>query len=148
VRDYQTAAQKLGISLRVVEVRGRADLAGAFQTAVRDRAQAVLSTQGPFFGLHGAQIAELALKDRLPSFSGEIPLGPEAGILLSYGPSPSDDCQRAASYVDRILKGAKPAELPVEQPTKIESVINLKTAKALDLTIPPSLLIRATRIIE
>jgi putative ABC transport system substrate-binding protein len=148
VRDYQTAAQKLGIALRIFEVRRLEDFAGAFQAAVRDRAQAVLSTQGPFFGLHGTQIAELALKHRLPSLSGEVPLGPEAGILLSYGPSPSHDCQRAASYVDRILKGAKPAELPVEQPTKIESIINLKTARALDLTIPPSLLIRATRIIE
>jgi putative ABC transport system substrate-binding protein len=148
VQDYEAAAKKLGINLRVVEVRGPEDLAAAFQTAVRDRAQAVMSTQGPFFALHGARIAELALKHRLPSLSGEIPLGPEAGILLSYGPSPSDDCHRAASYVHRILKGAKPAELPVEQPTKIESIINLKTARALDLTIPPSLLIRATRIIE
>jgi putative tryptophan/tyrosine transport system substrate-binding protein len=148
VRDYETAAQQLGINLRVVEVRGSEDLAGAFQKAVRDRAQAVMSTQGPFFAVHAARIAELALKHRLPSLSGEVPLGPEAGILLSYGPSVSDDCQRAASYVDRILKGAKPAELPVEQPKKIESIINLKTARALDLTIPPSLLIRATRIIE
>jgi putative ABC transport system substrate-binding protein len=78
VRDYLTAAQKLGISLRVIEVRAREDLTGAFQTAVRDGAQAIMSTQGPFFGLHGAQIAELALKHRLPSFSGEVPLGPEA----------------------------------------------------------------------
>jgi putative tryptophan/tyrosine transport system substrate-binding protein len=145
VRDYEAAAQKLGINLRVFEVRSPKDLAGAFQTAVRDRAQAVMSTQGPFFALQATQIAELALKHRLPSFSGEIPLGPEAGILLAYGPSVGNGCQRAAAYVDRILKGAKAADLPVEQPTKIELVINMKTAKALGLTIPHSILVRAAR---
>jgi putative ABC transport system substrate-binding protein len=148
VRDYEAAAQKLGINLRVFEVRGPEDLAGAFQTAVRDRAQAVMSTQGPFFALQATRIAELALKHRLPSFSGEIPLGPEAGILLAYGPSVSNGCQRAAAYVDRILKGAKPADLPVEQPTKFELVINMKIAKALGLTIPQSVLVRADQVIQ
>jgi putative ABC transport system substrate-binding protein len=148
VRDYEAAAQKLKINLRVHEVRSPEGLAGAFQTAVRERAQALMSTQGPFFAVHATRIAELALKHRLSSFSGEIPLGPEGGVLLAYGPSVSNDCQRAAVYVDRILKGAKPADLPVEQPSKFELVINLKTAKALGLTIPPSLLQRADRVIE
>jgi putative ABC transport system substrate-binding protein len=147
VRDFETAAQQFGIKLRVVEVRRPEHLAGAFQTAVRDRAQAVITMQGPFFALHRAKIAELALKHRLPSLSGEGG-APEAGTLLFYGPSIQDACHHAAGYVDRILKGAKPADLPVEQPTKIELVVNLKTARALSLTIPRLLFARADRIVE
>jgi putative tryptophan/tyrosine transport system substrate-binding protein len=148
VRDYEAAAQKLGINMSVVEVRSPEDLDRAFQTAVRDKAQAVMSTQGPFFSVHATRIARLALTHRLSTFSGEIPRGPEGGILLAYGPSVSDDCQRAAAYVNRILKGAKPADLPVEQPTNIKLVINMKTAKALRVTIPQSILVRADHVIE
>jgi len=106
-----------------------------------------MSTQAPFFNLNSVLIAQLALKRRLPSLSGE-PTAPEAGALLFYGPDVFEGCQRAARYVDRILKGTKPADLPVEQPTKIQFVIDLKTAKALGLTIPPSLLAGADEVIE
>jgi putative ABC transport system substrate-binding protein len=147
LRDFETAAQQLGIKLQVVEVRRSEDLPGAFHAAVRGRAQAVMTTQGPFFSLHRARIGELALLHRLPSISGEEG-APTAGTLLFYGPRIQQGCERAGYYVDRILKGAMPAELPVEQPMKIEFAINLKTAKALGLTIPPSLLVRADRVIE
>jgi putative tryptophan/tyrosine transport system substrate-binding protein len=140
VKDFEAAAQQLGIQLQVIEVRRAEDLPPAFDTAGRGRAQAVLSTQGPFFWLNRVQIAQLALKHGLPTLSGE-PDTPEAGVLLFYGPYVLEGCQRAAKYVDRILKGAKPADLPVEQPTKIDLVINLKTAKALGARVPQSLLV-------
>jgi putative ABC transport system substrate-binding protein len=147
VRDIETAGKQLGLRLRVLEVQRAEDLPGAFQAAVGEGAQAVMTTQGPFFALNGVQIAELALKHRLPSFTSE-PGAAEAGTLVFYGPHIWEGCQRAASYVDRILKGAKPGDLPVEQPTKIELVVNLKTAKALGLNIPQSLLARADQVIE
>jgi len=147
VTEIEAGAQQLGIRLQVIEVRRPEDLPGAFQAAVRGGARAVMTTQGPFFNANRAQLAELAFKHRLPSLSGE-PAASEAGTLLFYGPDIYEGCQRAATYVDRILKGGKPADLPVEQPTKYELVINLRTAKALGLTIPPSLLFRANRIIE
>jgi putative ABC transport system substrate-binding protein len=147
IRDMEAAARQLGIQLQVIEVRRAEDLAGAFAAVVIGRGQAVMSTQAPLFFQQGAEIAQLALKHRLPSLSGE-PNAAEAGALLFYGPSIFEGCQHAAKYVDRILKGAKPADLPVEQPTKFELIINLKTAKALGLTIPPSLLQRADQVIE
>jgi putative ABC transport system substrate-binding protein len=106
-----------------------------------------MRTQAPFFLQNNAKIAALALKHRLPSLSGE-PNAAEAGALVFYGPSIIEGCQRAAQYVDRILKGAKPSDLPVQQPTKFELVVNLRTAKALDVTVPQSLLARADRLIE
>jgi len=149
VRDLEKGARKLGLKLRVIELKGEGaeDLPAAFQTASRGGAQAVLTTQGPFFYQHRRLIAELALKHKLPSLSGE-PLAGEAGTLVTHGASIDDSCHRAATFVDRILKGAKPADLPLEQPTKFELVINLKTAKALGLTIPPALLQRADQVIE
>ena len=147
VRDMEAAARQLGTELQAIEVRGVEDLSAAFDAAVKGRAQAVMSTQGPFFWRHRSQIAQLALKHRLPSLSGE-PTAAEAGALLFYGPDVMEGCQRAAKYVDRILKGAKPADLPVEQPTKIDLIINVKTAKALGLRVPQSLLVRADRVIE
>jgi ABC-type uncharacterized transport system substrate-binding protein len=147
VRDIETAGRQLGLRLHVIEIRRAEDLPGAFQAAIRGGTQAVMTTQGPFFALNRVQIADLALKHRLPSFTGE-PGAAEAGTLMFYGPHIWDGCQRAASYVDRILKGAKPGDLPVEQPTRIELVINGKTAKALGLTIPQSVLVRADHIIE
>ncbi len=146
VRDMAAAANQLGAQLQVIEVRRVEDLPAAFDAAGRS-AQAVMSTQGPFFYSNRVQIAKLALKHRLPSLSGE-PAAAEAGALLFYGPNVFEGCQRAAKYVDRILKGAKPADLPVEQPTKIELEINLKTAKALGLTMPQSLLGRADKVIQ
>jgi putative ABC transport system substrate-binding protein len=147
VRDMETAARQLGVALQVIEVRRVEDITTAFDVAVKGRAQAVMSTQGPFFNLNSAVIAQLALKHRLPSLSGE-PTAPGAGILLFYGPNVLEGCHRAANYVDRILKGAKPADLPVEQPTKLKFVINLKTAKALGLTIPPAVLARADEVFQ
>ena len=101
----------------------------------------------PFFGVHAVLVAELALKYRLPTIGSSLAVV-EAGGLMRYSPYGPDLWRRAATYVDKILKGAKPADLPVEQPIKFDLVINLKTAKALGLTIPPSLLLRADRIIE
>jgi putative ABC transport system substrate-binding protein len=147
VRDMAAAARQLGVQLQVLEVRRDEDLSVAFAAAGAGRAEAVMTTQAPFFLQNNTKIAQLALKHRLPSLSGE-PNAPEAGTLLFYGPSIIEGCQRAARYVDRILKGAKPADLPVEQPTKFELVINLKTAKALDLIVPQSLLLRADRLIQ
>ena len=147
VRDMDAAARRLGTELRAIEVRGVEDLSAAFDEAVKGRAQVVMSTQGPFFWHHRSEIAQLALKHRLPSLSGE-PTAAEAGALLFYGPDVMEGCQRAAKHVDRILKGAKPADLPVEQPTKINLIINLKTAKALGLRVPQLLLLQADRVIE
>jgi putative ABC transport system substrate-binding protein len=147
VRDMKTAAQKLGVQLQVIEVRSVEGLSAAFDAAREGGAQGVMTTQAPFFLQNNATIAQLALEHRLPSISGE-PNAAEAGALLFYGPSIIEGCQRAAYYVDRILKGTKPADLPVEQPMKFRLVINLKTAKALGLTIPPTLLVLADEVIQ
>jgi putative ABC transport system substrate-binding protein len=147
VRDMEAAARQLGVQLQVIEVRGVEDLSPAFDAAVSGRAEGVMSTQGPFFVHNNVRIAQLALKHRLPSLSGE-PNAAEDGALLFYGPNVFEGCTRAAKYIDRILKGAKPADLPVEQPTKIDFVINLKTAKTLGLRIPQPLLLRADKVIQ
>ena len=147
VRDLTRAAAGLGLKTDVFEVREPGDFPTAFQGAVRRNAQAVMTAQGPFFLRHVRATAELALKHKLPSFSGE-PTAASAGMLMSCGASIPASCQRAAFFVDRILKGARPADLPVETITAFHLEINLKTAKALGLTIPPSLLARADRVIE
>ena len=149
VRDFERAARQLGLKLNVIALKGSGgeDLPAAFQTAVRGVAQAVMTTQSPFFYQQRHLIADLALKHKLPSLSGE-PLGAEAGMLVTHGASIFDSCHRSATFVDRIIKGAKPADLPVEQPTKFELVVNLKTARALGLVLPKALLVRADRIIE
>ena len=147
VKDMDTAARGLGAKLQPIEVRSADDLSAAFDTAVNGRAQALMTTQGPLFWRRRAEFAQLALKHRLPTLSGE-PTAAEAGALLFYGPDVLDGCQRAAKYVDRILKGTKPADLPVEQPTKIDLVINVKTATALGLRVPQSLVLRADRVIQ
>ena len=147
VRDMSAAARQLGTELQPIEVRGENDVASAFEAAVKGRAQAILSTQSPLFWRLRGQIAQLALKHRLPSLSGE-PTAAEAGTLLFFGPDVMDGCQRSAKYVDRILKGAKPADLPVEQPTKINLVVNVKTARAVGVRVPQSLLLRADRVVE
>jgi ABC transporter substrate binding protein len=143
----ESAARRLGVRLQVIEVRRVEDLAPAFDAADVGRAQGVMSTQAPLFVHNNGPIARLALKHRLPSLSGE-PGAAKAGALLFYGPNVFEGCARAARYVDRILKGAKPADLPVEQPTKIELVVNSTTAKALGLTVPQSILARAGRIVQ
>ena len=147
VRDLETAARRLGMKLQIIEVQGAEDLPAAFLRALRGRAQAIMTTQGPFFFQYRREIADLALKHKLPSFSGE-PTAAGGGMLMAHGPSIPASCHRAAYFVDRILKGARAADLPVEQSTKFDLEINLKTAKALGLTIPQSVLLRADQVIE
>jgi putative ABC transport system substrate-binding protein len=147
VREAAGAARTLGVQLRVLGARSPNDLDAAFTAITRERADALLVLADPFFRTHRARIADFAAKSRLPSVSGERE-HTEVGCLMSYGPSRLDIFRRAATYVDKILKGAKPADLPVEQPTKFELIINLKTAKALGLTIPQSILTRADEVIQ
>jgi len=141
------AAKRRGIVLQQVDIGRDDEVPGAFTRITDQRAGAVIVFSGPFLYFLRQQISELALKNGLPTISGYRE-GPGAGLLMSYGPSLSDLWRRAAGYVDRILMGAKPADLPVEQPTKFELVINLKTAKALGLSIPQSLLLRADQVID
>jgi ABC-type uncharacterized transport system substrate-binding protein len=145
LKGAQVAARTLGVQLMPVSVQEPNDFDSAF-TTVRGT-DGVLMLESPFFTTHRARLAELALRSRLPAVYGQKEYV-EAGGLISYGTDFQDLWRRAATYVDKILKGAKPGDLPVEQPTKFELVINLKTAKALGLTIPPSLLQRADQVIE
>ncbi len=147
VADAKDAAKSLGVQLKIVEAATPAEIEGAFSTMHVDRAGALLVVGGAGFYLNRTLIVGLALRNRLPSVFQNREFV-EAGGLLSYAPSTVANYRRAATYVDKILKGAKPADLPVEQPTKFELVINLKTAKALGLTIPQPLLLRADEVIQ
>jgi putative ABC transport system substrate-binding protein len=142
--QVQSEAQKRGLKVIRVEARTSQEIDSAFSTMVREKAGALLVLLNPLFQ---QQRSLMALKHRLPVSAGD-PIYVEAGCLMSYGPSLADGFRRAAIYVDKIFKGAKPADLPVEQPTKFELVINRNTAKALGLTIPQSLLISADKVIE
>ena len=145
--SMETPARILGITLFRFDVQGPADLQGAFNGMTRARSDALMTIADPrLFGMR-SQIAQLAVTHRLPSVTEIVELT-EAGCLISYGASLSDQWRCAATYVDKILKGAKPGDLPVEQPTKFELVINAKTAKALGIKIPQSVLLRADRVIE
>jgi len=147
-KDYEAAARALKIRLQSLDVRGvNPDLDGAFREAVKERVNGVITiTNNPLFR-NSKRITDLALKNRLPSmYEGSTWV--EAGGLMSYSANELEIFRRAATYVDKILKGTKPADLPVEQPTKFEFVINLKTAKALNLTIPQSVLFRADKVIK
>jgi putative ABC transport system substrate-binding protein len=146
-RGSEVAARSRGMAVQPVEVREAGQLPGAFARMVQKRAQAIHLIGSPFFYTVRGQIVELAMRHRLPT-AYPWREGPDAGGLLSYGPNILASWHRAAVYVDKILNGAKPADLPVEQPSTFELVINLKTAKALGLTIPPSLLQRADQVIE
>jgi putative ABC transport system substrate-binding protein len=146
-KDYEAAARALKIQLQSLEVRGANDFEGAFRAAAKGRANALIVIRNPLHSRHQKQLADLAIKNRLPSMH-ETSDYVEAGGLVSYAASEGERFKRAAVYVDRILKGAKPADLPVEQPTKFELVINLKTAKQIGLTIPPEVLARASRLIK
>jgi putative ABC transport system substrate-binding protein len=147
LREAEGAAQALGVRLQTLEARSPQEIDGAFAAMTRERAGSLLIIPDTLFWSQRRQIVELAVKRRLPSMRiGEAYA--EAGGLMSYGPSYLDLERRAATFVDRILKGANPADLPVAQPTKFELVINLKTAKAIGLTIPQPLLQRADRIID
>lgn len=147
MKAVESAAQTLGVRILAFDGRTADDIEKSFSGMARGNAQAVLVLGDTFFVQQTRQIAALALKHALPSLflSREFP---EAGGLISYGPDIKDNFRRAAAYVDRILKGAKPGELPIEQPIKFDFVINLKTARALALTVPPVLLLRADRAIE
>ena len=130
-----------------MEANESSDIDKVFQTAARKRVGALFVEAGAFFSAHQKQIIELASKHRLPATYGNTRYV-EAGGLMAYGRDRSEQFRRAADYVDKILKGTKPADIPVEQPTKFELVINLKTAKAINLTIPQSVLYRANRVIR
>jgi putative tryptophan/tyrosine transport system substrate-binding protein len=147
-KEYQAAASALKIQLQSLEVQGpEPDLESAFQSAAKGRASALITIGNTLLNRRRKQIANLAIKHRLPSMY-ESSLWIEPGGLISYSSSDAESYRRAAWMVDKILKGTKPADIPVEQPTKFELVINLKTAKALNLTIPQSVLFRADRVMK
>jgi len=147
LKSAEATAQALGVRLQLHEARGPADLNRAFSEMTRAHADAlIVLTSSVFFG-ERRRLVDLAAKNRLPTVYPWRE-GVDAGGLMAYGSDLADLSRRAATYVDKILKGAKPGDLPVEQPTKFELVINLKTAKALGLTIPPSLLARADQVID
>src|SRR5262249_11356249 len=146
-KETEVAAQSLGVALELLEVRGPEDFEAAFATAKQRNAQALLALEDLVTVSYSSRITALAASSHLPAmypFRGF----PDAGGLMSFGGSGPALWRRIASFVDKILKGAKPADLPVEQPTTFELVVNVKVAKALGLTIPPSLLARADELIE
>ena len=147
VKALQASSGSLGLQLQLLEVRGPDAFDGAFHAMKAERTQAVLVLADPMTFFHRRRLADLAINHRLPMMGG-LPDYAEAGTLMSYWADTTDVYRRVASYVDRILKGAKPGDLPIEQPTKFEFVANLKTAKTLGITIPQSVLLRADRIIE
>ena len=147
LREVKLAAGAFKVELRYLDVLDPKKIETAFGAARKERADAVLVLAGRILTSHRTQMVELAVKSRLLAIY-PFPVYVEAGGLMSYGVRRSDLFRRAATYVDKILKGANPAELPVEQPTKFELVINLKTAKALGITIPPTLLLQATKVIK
>jgi putative tryptophan/tyrosine transport system substrate-binding protein len=145
--ETRVAAQSLGLELQSWEVRDPGDFAASFAAASADRPDALLTLGSPITVIHRAQIIDFAARSRLPAMYDKKEFAIDGG-LMAYIPSPVEHGRRTAAYVDKIFKGAKPADLPVEQPTKFELVINLNTAKALGLTIPPSILARADEVIE
>jgi putative ABC transport system substrate-binding protein len=147
LREVEIAGRSLGVQIQILKAQGPEEFDSAFAAMTRERAGALYVVGDPMFNQHRTRLAELAAKRRLPAVY-ELKDQAEAGGLMAYGPNTPDIYRRAATYVDKILKGAKPADLPIEQPTKFELVINLRTAKALGLTIPPSLLQRADQVIE
>ena len=147
ITNLRSAAQHLSLRIVPVEARTGSEIESAFSAIAREKAGAVIVMRDGVLLEQRRQIAELAVKNRLSTISDNREYV-DAGTRMSYGPSLADHFRRAASYVDRILKGAKPRDLPVEQSTKFEFVINLKTAKALGLTIPQSLLLRADEVIQ
>lgn len=147
LRALEAAAHALGIQLERIELRDSYDFAAAFKTAKRKKADAVILLFSPMFTQQRVRIASLALESRMPTnYQEEAPVA--AGGLMSYGPSISDMFPRAAYYIDRLLKGAKASDLPMEQASRFKLVVNLKTAEALGLTIPQSILLRADKVIR
>src|SRR5215813_9183757 len=147
LKEAEAAARGLGVDLQPLEARGVGDFDGAFSTILARRAGALLVVADVMFVTHRLRLATLAAKNRLPAMYPQKEFTRDGG-LMSYGANNTENFRRAAIYVDRILKGAKPADLPIERPTKFELVINAKTAKALGLTIPPEMLRRADEVIQ
>jgi putative ABC transport system substrate-binding protein len=148
IEDFDQAARRLKMTVQALEVRGpNPDFEGVFEAAVKQRVSALITIRDAVTASHLKRIADLAIKRRLPSMNEDSPYV-EAGGLMSYSANDAEQFRRAAVYIDKILKGAKPADLPVEQPTKFEMVINLKTAKQIGVTIPPNVLVRADRVIK
>jgi putative ABC transport system substrate-binding protein len=147
IANTRSAAKNLGVTVQEVQVRDPTDFAGAFRVMAQQQAEAIIMVVGPVTSLHRRQLIELAGARRLPTVCWRQELV-EVGCLMSYGADRSHMVNRAAGFVAKILRGAKPANLPVEQPARIEIALNLKTAKALGITIPPSILLRATRVTE
>ena len=147
LKEMELAAKAFGVKLQYLDVLGPKDIETAFEAASKERAEAVLVLQGSVLNSQRTQVVELAVKSRLPAIYANS-LFVDAGGLMTYSTSITDLDRRAATYVDKILKGAKPADLPVEQPIKFEFIINLKAAKQIGLTIPPNVLARADRVIR
>jgi len=147
IREVNVAARSLGVQLQLLEARGPNEFDAAFAAMAKERVEALLVLSDTIFGSHATRLADLAARSRLPATYG-VREDVKAGGLMSYGPSLLDSYRQAATYVDKILKGAKPADLPVEQPMKFELVLNLKTAEALGLTIPPLILFQADEVIR
>jgi putative ABC transport system substrate-binding protein len=147
IREVNVAARSLGVQLQFLEARDPNEFDGAFAAMAKERVGALLVLSDVIFNSHGTRLADLAARSRLPA-AYAVRESVEAGGLMSYGPSFLDFYRQAATFVDKILKGAKPADLPVEQPTKFELVINLKAAKALGLEVPPLLIAQADELIE
>ena len=148
VEKLRQVAPQLAVQLETVPVRTAAEIAPAFATFAQTKTDALLIVDGPFFGIHGAAVFDLAMKARLATVATRLPSSMSGNSLISYGPDTKDIFRRAAGFVVKILKGAKPADLPIEQPTKVELTVNLKTAKALGLTIPETILMRADEVIQ
>ena len=146
-KESQQPARELGLQLHSIEVESADKFDGAFKEAIKARSAALVVSGSPLFNSFLKQIADLAIKNRLPAIGSREDFV-DSGGLMSYGPDRADAYRHAARYVDKILKGAKPADLPVEQPTEFELVINFKTAKTLGLTIPPLVMMRAQRVIK
>jgi putative ABC transport system substrate-binding protein len=147
LKSVETAAKSSGVTILPFEARVPQEIESAFMRMIKERAQAVIVVSDPIFLEDRRGIAELAMKNRLP-YVRRYREYAEAGALMSYGPSLAENYRRAAAYADKIFKGANPGDLPIEQPNKFETVINLKTAKALGITIPKSIFISADKVIE
>ena len=147
LKETELAARTFGVRLQYLDVLSSRDIETAFRAASKGGAEAVLVFGGPVLNSHRAQVTDLAAKNRLPAIYERVEFM-DAGGLMFYGASITEMFRRAATYVDKILKGAKPADLPVEQPKKFEFIVNLKAAKQIDLTIPPNVLVRADKVIK
>jgi len=147
VKETETVARFLRVGLQSLEVKGPDDFEGAFRAATKGRANGLMVAAGGFFAFHRKRIIELAEKNRLPAMYPTVSYV-EAGGLMTYGEDRSEMSRRAAEIVDKILKGTKPADIPVERPKKFDLVINLPAAKRIGLTVPPNVLVRATRVIR